>query len=78
MNNHILGFERFKEAYGKVSDLDFIFDRHKGLEKTIATVYPNVHHGHCMYHLRCNVKQYFGKNKHVHMTFFKKQKLIYM
>ena len=49
-------FKRFKEAYGEVSDLVFISNRHKGLEKAITTVYPNVHHGHCMYHLRCNVK----------------------
>ena len=44
------------------------------MEKAIATVYPNVHHGHCMYHFRCNVKQHFGKNKHVHMTFYQAAK----
>ena len=67
-------FERFKEAYGEVSDLVFVSDRHKGLEKVIATMYPNVYHEHCMYHLRGNVKQHFGKNKHVHMTFYQPAK----
>ena len=67
-------FERFKEAYGEVPNLVFISDRHKGLERAIATVDPNAHHGHCMYHLRCNVKQHFGKNKHVHMAFFQAAK----
>ena len=33
-------FERFKEDYGEVSNLVFISDKHKGLEKEIATVYP--------------------------------------
>lgn len=62
-------FERFKEAYGEVDTLVFITDRHKGLERAIATVYPNAYHGNCMYHLSCNVKLHFGKNKHVHMAF---------
>ena len=67
-------FQRFKEAYGEVDDLVFITDRHKGLEKAIATVYPNAHHGNCMYHLSCNVKLHFGKNKHVHMAFYQAAK----
>ena len=66
-------FERFKEAYGEVSDLVYISDEHKGLEKVIATVYPSVHHGHCMYHLRCNVKQNMCM-----WLFIRQQKLIYM
>ena len=63
-------FERFKEAYGEVDSLVFITDRHKGLERAIAKVYPNAYHGHCMYHLSCNVKQHFGQNKHVHTAFY--------
>ena len=63
-------FERFKEAYGDVDGIAFITDRHKGLERAIAKVYPTAYHGHCMYHLSCNVKQHFGQNKHVHMTFY--------
>ena len=52
----------------------FLTNRHKGLERAIANVYPGTHHGNCMFHLSCNVKLHFGKNKHVHMAFYQAAK----
>ena len=67
-------FQRFKEAYGEIDDLVFITDRHKRLEKAIAIVYPNAHHGNCTFHLSQIVKLHFEKNKHVDMAFYQATK----
>ena len=49
-------FQCFKECAGEIDNLVFVTDRHKGIENALKVVYPNNHHGLCMYHISQNLK----------------------
>ena len=49
-------FRCFKECVGEIDNLVFVINRHKGVENALKVVYPNNHHGLCMYHISQNLK----------------------
>ncbi|XP_048605620.1 protein FAR1-RELATED SEQUENCE 5-like [Brassica napus] len=49
-------FENLKTAIVDSSELVFMTDRNQIMIFAIANVYPQAHHGHCLWHLRENVK----------------------
>ncbi|KAM6541244.1 hypothetical protein CsatB_005691 [Cannabis sativa] len=55
-------FTKLKETYGERKDLVIISDRHQSIENAVQTVYPNVFHGACIFHLLNNIKA----NLHIH------------
>ncbi|XP_023641958.1 uncharacterized protein LOC111831561 [Capsella rubella] len=48
--------EMLKTVIGDSSEIVFMTDRNASLIKAIANVYPQAHHGFCIYHLSQNVK----------------------
>ncbi|XP_062088985.1 uncharacterized protein LOC133795549 [Humulus lupulus] len=64
-------FENFKKAYGVRECMSIVFDRHESIIKATNTVYPEVPHGACTFHLLKNMKSKFKKNsKKFKDTFF--------
>ncbi|XP_022853663.1 uncharacterized protein LOC111375107 [Olea europaea var. sylvestris] len=56
-------FTKFREVIGEVQDLTFVTDRGQSIINSIAEVFPNAHHGYCMYHIQGNLKiLYRGKD----------------
>ncbi|XP_062119220.1 uncharacterized protein LOC133832967 [Humulus lupulus] len=64
-------FENFKKAYAVRECMSIVSDRHESIIKTTNTVYPEVPHGACTFHLLKNMKSKFKKNsKKFKDTFF--------
>ncbi|XP_062088650.1 uncharacterized protein LOC133795208 [Humulus lupulus] len=64
-------FENFKKAYGVRECMSIVSDRHESIIKATNTVYPEVPHGACTFHLLKNMKSKFKKNsKKFKDTFF--------
>ncbi|XP_062089445.1 uncharacterized protein LOC133795978 [Humulus lupulus] len=64
-------FDKFRKAYGVREDMSIVFDRHESIIKAINTVYPEVPHGACTFHLLKNMKSNFKKSsKKFKDTFF--------
>ena len=38
----------------------FVSDRDKGLDKSLAEIFPNIHATNCVHHIKQNVKSRFG------------------
>ncbi|XP_019265920.1 PREDICTED: protein FAR-RED IMPAIRED RESPONSE 1-like [Nicotiana attenuata] len=55
-------FARFKDAFGEREGMCIVSDRHEGIENAAATLYPQVPHCVCIWHLRNNVKKLQKKN----------------
>ncbi|KAM6543123.1 hypothetical protein CsatB_007570 [Cannabis sativa] len=53
-------FHKLRETFGEREGMTIISDRHKSIEKAVATVYPNIFHGACIFHLLNNIKVNFG------------------
>ncbi|XP_062103307.1 uncharacterized protein LOC133814353 [Humulus lupulus] len=64
-------FENIKKAYGVRECMSIVSDRHESIIKATNTVYPEVPHGACTFHLLKNMKSKFKKNsKKFKDTFF--------
>ncbi|XP_073133879.1 uncharacterized protein [Henckelia pumila] len=50
---------RLKEQIGDSNRLVFISDRHKSITKAIRMIFPQSHHGHCIWHMEQNIKVKF-------------------
>ena len=46
---------KLRGVIGDLENLVFISDRHASIEKAIKEVFPNVYHGVCIHHLKCNL-----------------------
>ncbi|XP_062086749.1 uncharacterized protein LOC133792994 [Humulus lupulus] len=55
-------FENFKKAYGVRECMSIVSDRHESIIKATNTMYPEVPHGACTFHLLKNMKSKFKKN----------------
>ncbi|XP_019259015.1 PREDICTED: protein FAR1-RELATED SEQUENCE 4-like [Nicotiana attenuata] len=55
---------RFKDAFGEREGMCIVSDRHEGIENAAATLYPQVPHCVCIWHLWNNVKKNY-KNNHL-------------
>jgi hypothetical protein len=49
-------FSKLREVIGEVEDLAFVTDRGQSIINGIAEVFPEAHHGYCMYHIQGNLK----------------------
>ncbi|XP_022883239.1 uncharacterized protein LOC111399992 [Olea europaea var. sylvestris] len=55
-------FTKLREVIGDVENLAFVIDRGQSIINGIAEVFPEAHHGYCMYHIQENLKtKYQGK-----------------
>ncbi|XP_022874159.1 uncharacterized protein LOC111392982 [Olea europaea var. sylvestris] len=56
-------FAKLGEVIGKVDDLAFVTDRGQSIINGIAEVFPDAHHGYCIYYIQGNLKtRYRGKD----------------
>nr|XP_016455217.1 PREDICTED: protein FAR1-RELATED SEQUENCE 3-like [Nicotiana tabacum] len=55
-------FARFKDAFGEREGICIVSDRHGGIENAAATLYPQVPHCVCIWHLWNNVNENYKKN----------------
>jgi hypothetical protein len=53
--------EKLKESYGEHEDQCIISDRHESIAKAMKSVFPNLMHGVCCFHLFQNIKTRFKK-----------------
>ena len=60
---------RLKEAIGVVDNLVFISDRHASIANALAVVFPEAHHGACIYHVSMNMTAKF-KTDNCHEEYF--------
>lgn len=60
---------KFHGVVGEIEDLVFISDCNQSIEKAIHNVFPNAHHGACMYHIRQNIKSKFENDTLVSLFF---------
>lgn len=49
-------FTKLREVISEVEDLAFVTDRGQSLINAIAEVFPEAHHGYCMWHIQGNLK----------------------
>ncbi|CAI9772432.1 unnamed protein product [Fraxinus pennsylvanica] len=54
-------FNKLFQILGMLEGLVFISDRKDSIHKTIKIVYPNAHHGCCMWHLQLNIKSNYHR-----------------
>ncbi|XP_022873492.1 uncharacterized protein LOC111392388 [Olea europaea var. sylvestris] len=53
---------KLKEVIGDVKNLAFVTDQGQSIINGVAKVFPEAHHGYCMYHIQENLKtKYRGK-----------------
>ena len=52
---------KLREAIGVVENLVFISDRHGSIANAVDTVFPEAHHGACIFHIANNLQAKFGK-----------------
>ncbi|XP_073275502.1 uncharacterized protein [Primulina huaijiensis] len=50
---------KLKEQIGDSNRLVFISDRHKSITKAIRVIFPQSHHGYCIWHMEQNIKVKF-------------------
>ncbi|XP_060974578.1 uncharacterized protein LOC115696634 [Cannabis sativa] len=53
--------EKLKDSYGECEDQCIISDRHESIAKAMKSVFPNLMHGVCCFHLFQNIKTRFRK-----------------
>nr|XP_016477476.1 PREDICTED: protein FAR1-RELATED SEQUENCE 4-like [Nicotiana tabacum] len=56
-NSYEWYFSQLRNAIGSRENLIFLSDRHQAIAYDIAKVYPESHHGICIYHLEQNLKR---------------------
>ncbi|XP_070040037.1 protein FAR1-RELATED SEQUENCE 4-like [Nicotiana tomentosiformis] len=56
-NSYEWYFSELRNAIGNRDNLIFLSDRHQSIAHGIAKVYPESHHGICIYHLEHNLKR---------------------
>ncbi|XP_070035483.1 protein FAR1-RELATED SEQUENCE 4-like [Nicotiana tomentosiformis] len=56
-NSYEWYFSELRNAIGSRDNLIFLSDRHQSIVHGIAKVYPESHHGICIYHLEQNLKR---------------------
>ncbi|XP_060210375.1 uncharacterized protein LOC132637278 [Lycium barbarum] len=56
-------FMQLKNTFGVREGMRIVSDRHDSIQNATSTVYPEVPHCFCIYHLWNNVKDLFRKNK---------------
>nr|XP_009791172.1 PREDICTED: protein FAR1-RELATED SEQUENCE 4-like [Nicotiana sylvestris] len=56
-NSYEWYFSKLRNAIGSRENLIFLSDRHQAIAYGIAKVYPESHHGICIYHLEQNLKR---------------------
>ena len=59
---------KWKEAIGEVENLVFVSDRHISIAHVLSTVFPEAHHGACVYHIKMNINHKF-KTDHCNTKF---------
>ncbi|XP_016651065.1 PREDICTED: uncharacterized protein LOC107881569 [Prunus mume] len=64
---------KLRGAIGHIDDLVFISDRHESIRKAISTIFPNAHHGACIFHISQNLKNHF-KHGRAHSLYFRAAK----
>ncbi|XP_020413017.1 uncharacterized protein LOC109947442 [Prunus persica] len=64
---------KLRGAIGHIDDLVFIYDRHESIRKAISTIFPNAHHGACIFHISQNLKNHF-KQERAHSLYFRAAK----
>ncbi|XP_062020985.1 uncharacterized protein LOC133737456 [Rosa rugosa] len=52
---------KLRGAIGVVENLIFISDRHGSIAKAVDNVFPEAHHGVCIFHIANNLQSKFGK-----------------
>ncbi|XP_022883421.1 uncharacterized protein LOC111400226 [Olea europaea var. sylvestris] len=55
-------FTKLREVIGDVENLAFVTDRGQSIINGIAEVFPEAHHGYCMYHIQGNLKTRYRGN----------------
>nr|XP_028964814.1 PKS-NRPS hybrid synthetase CHGG_01239-like [Malus domestica] len=60
---------KLRGAIGEVDDLVFISDRHESIRKALSTIFPNAHHGACIFHISQNIRHNF-KHERAHKLYF--------
>nr|XP_009612801.1 protein FAR-RED ELONGATED HYPOCOTYL 3-like [Nicotiana tomentosiformis] len=55
-------FVRFKDAFGERKRMCIVSDMHEGIKNTAATLYPQVPHCVCIWHLWNNINTNYKKN----------------
>ena len=65
---------KLKGAIGNVKNLAFISDRHGSIAKALHSVFPEAHHGACIFHISGNLKHKFGNTTKMLALFFKAAK----
>ncbi|XP_022867142.1 uncharacterized protein LOC111386884 [Olea europaea var. sylvestris] len=63
-------FTKLREVIGEVEDLAFVTDRGQSIINGIAEIFPDTHHGYCMYHIQGNLKTRYRAKDIV--SFFRK------
>ncbi|XP_019252660.1 PREDICTED: uncharacterized protein LOC109231454 [Nicotiana attenuata] len=58
-------FARFKDAFGEREGMCIVSDMHEGIENAAATLYPQVPHSVCIWHLWNNVKKNYKKKNYL-------------
>ncbi|CAL9030233.1 unnamed protein product [Prunus brigantina] len=61
---------KLQGAIGHIDDLVFISDRHESIRKAISTIFPDAHHGACIFHISQNLKNHF-KHERAHLLYFR-------
>ncbi|CAL9025821.1 unnamed protein product, partial [Prunus brigantina] len=64
---------KLRGAIGDINDLVFISDRHESIRKAISTIFPDAHHGACIFHISQNLKNHF-KHERAHSLYFRAAK----
>ncbi|KAK6132369.1 hypothetical protein DH2020_033890 [Rehmannia glutinosa] len=62
-------FSKLKEITGDREDLVVISDRHRSLINAVRDVYQNARHGHCIYHIKGNLRT-VTRNTNLCLTFY--------
>ncbi|XP_075087575.1 uncharacterized protein LOC142169591 [Nicotiana tabacum] len=68
-------FSELRNTIGNRDNLIFLSDRHQSIAHGIAKVYPESHHGICIYHLEQNLKR--RKVKSEVIKFFQSAAIVY-
>ncbi|XP_022861879.1 uncharacterized protein LOC111382206 [Olea europaea var. sylvestris] len=55
-------FTKLREVIGDVENLTFVTDREQSIINGIAEIFPEAHHGYCMYHIQGNLKTRYRGN----------------
>ncbi|XP_008229245.1 PREDICTED: uncharacterized protein LOC103328620 [Prunus mume] len=60
---------------GVIGDINVVFisDRHESIHKAISTIFPDAHHGECIFHISQNLKNHL-KHEKVHPLYFRTAK----